>query len=150
MTHCLMTGFLRKNSNEEVRRKKISFYEQDLFKKDLRKRIRATKIENIHIRDEKSKRLNKMTRAAEKQAKLARMGKSRTELENGIEKNKEYERDYENALGAAETIFSYGQSIKSAREDGRRTLTQVSKPEKELAEDKPESVSKISKELWED
>ena len=74
------------NSNEEVRRKKISFYEQDLFKKDLRKRIRATKIENIHIRDEKSKRLNKMTRAAEKQAKLARMGKSKTELENGIRK----------------------------------------------------------------
>jgi hypothetical protein len=142
--------FFAENSNEEVRRKKISFYEQDLFKKDLRKRIRATKIENIHIRDEKSKRLNKMTRAAEKQAKLARMGKSRTELENGIEKNKEYERDYENALGAAETIFSYGQSIKSAREDGRRTLTQVIKPEKELAEDKPESVSKISKELWED
>jgi hypothetical protein len=138
------------NSNEEVRRKKISFYEQEVFKKDLRKRIRATKNENIHIRDEKSKWINKMTRQAVKQAKLAKMGKSKTELVNGIEKNRKFERDYENALGAAETIFSYGQSIKSAREDGRRTLKQVIKPEKELAEDKPESVSKISKESWED
>ena len=74
------------NHNEEVRRKWISFFEHELFQKDLRHRINAVKLENIHLRDQKAKRINKMTAKAAKKLGWPAPGKASTNLKSASEK----------------------------------------------------------------
>lgn len=136
------------NHNEEVRRKWISFFEHELFQKDLRRRINAVKLENIHLRDQKAKRINKMTAKAAKKARLARAGKSKHELKIGIGKNRQYEMEVEDALLMAEALFSFGSAIKNARQDGRTSLKEAVLPKPQPAEPKTTSAADITEKLW--
>jgi hypothetical protein len=138
------------NRDEEVRRKWISFLEHDLFKKDLRRRLEAAKLTIEHLSDQKEKRIKKLTSEASKNAKLAKAGKSKNSLKIGIDKNRRFEMEVEDALLMAETLFSFGESLRTAKEQSRTTITQAAvDPTPEAPAPKTKNLTTIAKNLWE-
>lgn len=131
------------NNDPQVQRLKASFYEIEAFRKEGEKLRIEAKSENTHKKDEKAKRINVMTHAAEKEAKLAKAGKTKTQQTENVKMNKKIEVDINRLLQSQETLASYTSGINVARQSANRTQEGID------TEVQTKSIASKSKNLWE-
>lgn len=133
------------NNDPQIRRLKASFYEIEEFRKAGEKLRFEAKSENTHKKDEKAKRINAMTRAAETKAKEEKKGKTKTQQKENVRSNKRVEIEANRLNQSNATLASFASGIIHAR----------NQPTKIVAEDNPhsevksESIAARSKNLWE-
>jgi hypothetical protein len=90
-------------TDEGVRRSAASWWEVKAFKEEARRRVQVAKHENIHLRSEKAPRINKVGKYAQKEEKIAKLGKTKTQNQMRITCNRKEEKMAERFIGSAES-----------------------------------------------
>ena len=132
------------NENPEVQRLKTAFFELEGFRIAAQKLRYEAKAENTHRKDEKAKVLNKMTRAAEREAKQEKVGKTKTQQKENVRKNKSVEIEAGRLNQSNAALASFASGIAIAR---NQTITELD-DENNNVKNKTESIASRSKNLW--
>lgn len=132
------------NDDPEVRRLKATFYELEEFRNAAQKLRFEAKAENTHKKDEKAKGINKMTRSAEKEAKQAKVGKSKTQQKKNVHKNKSIDIEAGRLNQANAALASFVSGIAVAR--NQKNTDSVDDPN--AGNNKTKSIASRSKTLW--
>lgn len=99
------------NQNEEIRRLKEAFFELEIrhqAAEELRDEIKG---ENVHRRHERSKQTKKEITEAQKKAKVAKAGKTKTEIKKDIGKNNATEKAVQRLTDNHDEVKSYMSAI---------------------------------------
>jgi hypothetical protein len=132
------------NDNPDVQRLKATFYELENFQNEAQKLRFEAKAENTHKKDEKAKPINAMTRSAEKEAKNAKVGKTKTQNKKNVRQNKSIEIEAGRLNQSKETLASLVSGISFAKNQS----VADSDDEENSGDNKRLSIASHIKDLW--
>lgn len=132
------------NDNPEVQRLKTTFYELEEFRIAAQKLRLGAKAENTHRKDEKALVINKMTRAAEDEARQEKVGKTKIQQKENVRKNKSIEIEAGRLKQSQAALASFSSGIVVARNQAKAEPND----KKNTGNIKSESIASRSKTLW--
>lgn len=79
------------NMDENVSRRKVGFYELEIYRDELRKLRRATKDEGLHFKSESNKEIKQVVKQAEEETKEDRKGVTKSGRKKNMQENTQLE-----------------------------------------------------------